>query len=1016
MLGGNGVPTPSTDLQGYCERNYDQLMPIMVEKYRQKQKQKLDEVKANLFEETSQQSESRTPRQKKDLRSKIEARRQRSTSASLSSRRHRKRSPRGRSPERKDVFRRLEKGVFYRLEGESKERSMSANSQHSRDQSYRDDQQKEDSRHKSFCSRDSGRYHSRGTPPRYKDDIEVRGHRRRRSRSRRQRSEVEDDDLAQPWSCRDSDSDPFTPRIRHFKMPKRTRMPTQVKTYDGSEDPEDHLKIFQSAAKVAQWAMPVWCHMFNSTLTGSTRVWFDDLPPETIDSYDELREAFLAKFLQQKKCIKDPVELHNIKQGEGESTEDFMERFKKECRHVKGAPEVLKISGFMHGIKKPELIKRLHDNIPRTVDEMMKATMSFLKGEVAAGNQERRKPSSSWGQSDGGQKHNFQRGGFKSPQSPERKQDRFTLLSKTPREILALEKEKFKPPPPMTTLVEKRNLSKFCDFHGEPGHSTDECIHLRRQIEELIRNGKLLNVRIGDEEHTTSAMMTFFVVRSHSPYNGIIGRPKVRKIQAVPSTAHTMLKFPVDGGVLTLRSSKSIPLECALVSEPTKETPAADPPTEERIKIAIHPEHPEQTVAIGSTLTEEGRTRLCGLLRKYLDVFAWCPADMIGVPRNIAEHRLNIREGYPPVRQKKRGQAPERNKVIREEVEKLVEAGIMKEVHYHSWLVNPVMVKKHDDSWRIMSTRLLSASRDRLESRIPLRIPLQMAEEDEEKTAFITNEGICCYSKMPFELKNVGATYQRLVDKTFYKQIGRNLEVYMDDLVIKNHTEDDILRDMEETFRTLKNINMKLNPKKCTFGVEEGALLGNTISTKDIRACPDKTEAVTNLPSPKCLKEVQKLNGKLASLNRFLSKSAEKSLPFFKTLKKCTKKSDFHWTKEAEEAFQQMKKVIADLLTLTAPIEGEELIIYLAAAKEAVAGRLQKWSIKLGGYDIQYRLRVSVKGQILEDFIVERPEDDSTSEPMEEEKLPKPWTLFTDGSSCGDGSGVGLVLTDPEGT
>ena len=109
--------------------------------------------------------------------------------------------------------------------------------------------------------------------------------------------------------------------------------------------------------------------------------------------------------------------------------------------------------------------------------------------------------------------------------------------------------------------------------------------------------------------------------------------------------------------------------------------------------------------------------------------------------------------------------------------------------------------------------------------------------------------------------------------------------------------------------------------------------MGYTISTKGIQACTNKVEAVTNLPSPKCLKEVQKLNGKLTSLNRFLSKSAEKSLPFFKTLKKCTKKSDFHWTKEAEEAFQQMKNVIANFLTLTTPIEGEELIVYLAATK-----------------------------------------------------------------------------------
>ncbi|GJX93755.1 hypothetical protein Tco_0348341 [Tanacetum coccineum] len=129
------------------------------------------------------------------------------------------------------------------------------------------------------------------------------------------------------------------------------------------------------------------------------------------------------------------------------------------------------------------------------------------------------------------------------------------------------------------------------------------------------------------------------------------------------------------------------------------EQPMVDQVTEEKIQVAIHPEYPEQTIAIGSTLTEEGRKKLCDLLKQNLDIFAWKPTDMTGVPRHIAKHRLSIREGCFPVRQKKRGQAPERNKVICEEVEKLVNAGIMKEVHYHSWLSNPVMVKKHDNSW-----------------------------------------------------------------------------------------------------------------------------------------------------------------------------------------------------------------------------------------------------------------------------------------------------------------------------
>ncbi|GJY38056.1 reverse transcriptase domain-containing protein [Tanacetum coccineum] len=181
-----------------------------------------------------------------------------------------------------------------------------------------------------------------------------------------------------------------------------------------------------------------------------------------------------------------------------------------------------------------------------------------------------------------------------------------------------------------------------------------------------------------------------------------------------------------------------------------------------------------------------------------------------------------------------------------------------------------------------------------------------MAEEDEEKTAFITSQGIFFNLKMSFGLKNVGATYQRLVDKTLQKQIGRNLEVYIDDLVIKSRTKQEIKKDVEETFKTPREINMKLNPKKCTFRIEEGMFLGYKVNTKGIKVCPDKVESVLGLPSPKCLKHVQKLNGKLESLNRFLAKSAEKSLLFFKTLKKCAKKSDFQWTAEAEAAFKQM--------------------------------------------------------------------------------------------------------------
>nr|GFA82958.1 reverse transcriptase domain-containing protein [Tanacetum cinerariifolium] len=188
---------------------------------------------------------------------------------------------------------------------------------------------------------------------------------------------------------------------------------------------------------------------------------------------------------------------------------------------------------------------------------------------------------------------------------------------------------------------------------------------------------------------------------------------------------------------------------------------------------------------------------------------------MTGVPRSVAEHRLNVREGYPPIRQKKRGQAPERTKAIQLEVEKLVEAGIMREVYYHNWLSNPVMVKKHDGSWQ-MCVDFTDLNKAYPQDCYPLpeidwnveslcRYPfkcfldaykgyhqIQMAVADEEKTAFHTGQGVYCYTKMAFYLKNAGATYQRLMDKAFKNQMGRNIEVYVDDLVIKSHTESEM--------------------------------------------------------------------------------------------------------------------------------------------------------------------------------------------------------------------------------
>ena len=133
---------------------------------------------------------------------------------------------------------------------------------------------------------------------------------------------------------------------------------------------------------------------------------------------------------------------------------------------------------------------------------------------------------------------------------------------------------------------------------------------------------------------------------------------------------------------------------------------------------------------------------------------------------------------------------------------------------------------------------------------------IRMAEEDQEKTSFITSQGLYCYKVMPFGLKNIGATYQRLVNKMFSKQIGKNMKVYVDDMLVKSREELAHLDDLKETFTTLKQYQMKLNPAKCIFGVASGKFLGFMVSQRGIEANPEKVQAIINMASPKTVKEV----------------------------------------------------------------------------------------------------------------------------------------------------------------
>nr|AAU90208.1 putative polyprotein [Oryza sativa Japonica Group] len=185
---------------------------------------------------------------------------------------------------------------------------------------------------------------------------------------------------------------------------------------------------------------------------------------------------------------------------------------------------------------------------------------------------------------------------------------------------------------------------------------------------------------------------------------------------------------------------------------------------------------------------------------------------------------------------------------------------------------------------------------------------IRMAREDEEKTAFITPIGTYCYTTMPFGLKNAGPTFQRTTRISLGSQIGRNVEAYVDDLVMKTRNQETLLSDLAETFESLRSARIKLNPDKCVFGVPAGKLLGFLVSARGIEANPEKIRAIERMRPPSKLRDVQCVTGCMAALSRFISRLGEKALPLFKLLKRS---GTFTWTEEAERAFTQLKAYLS---------------------------------------------------------------------------------------------------------
>ena len=161
------------------------------------------------------------------------------------------------------------------------------------------------------------------------------------------------------------------------------------------------------------------------------------------------------------------------------------------------------------------------------------------------------------------------------------------------------------------------------------------------------------------------------------------------------------------------------------------------------------------------------------------------------------------------------------------------------------------------------------------------------------QTAFLTPCGVYCYTCMPFGLRNAGATFQWLMHIALGRQLGRNTEAYVDDIVVKSREARTLIQDLEETFTSLRQVDLRLNPEKCVFGVPSDKLLGFLVSHRGIEANPEKVKAIEDMTPPQTLREMQKFAGRVTTLGCFISKLGERALPFFKLMKK---KGPFEWT------------------------------------------------------------------------------------------------------------------------
>jgi hypothetical protein len=372
------------------------------------------------------------------------------------------------------------------------------------------------------------------------------------------------------------------------------------------------------------------------------------------------------------------------------------------------------------------------------------------------------------------------------------------------------------------------------------------------------------------------------------------------------------------------------------------------------IDISVKPRIVEN-VHIGASCSLEEIVTYTSLFKEFRDIFAWSYEEMSGIDPAIVVHEIKTYPRAKPVWQHLRPVHPRKAVAIKLEVEKILKDDFIYPVALTEWVSNPVPIDKKGGSIQVcvdyrninkacpkdnFPTPFIDQIIDDCASSEIFSLmdgfsgynQINIAPEDQHKTAFICPWGTFSYRKLPFGLKNTGATFQRAMSYAFHN-IKHFVQPYLDDLLAHSLRRVDHPNHLRAIFVRCRFYRIRLNPHKCVFCVESDRLFGFIVSCHGIRVDPIKVEAILNLPPPSSLRQLQSLQGKENFLRRFIPNYTEITWGFTHLLKKG---SEFVWDKVANNAFEDLKLSLTKSPLLFPPNYIQDYFLYLAVSEYTI--------------------------------------------------------------------------------